>query len=570
MPKPDPCHVGWRNNQEQPKASRPPGNSGQNRTPLFDAITEYVNRDPAYFRIPGHRGAAGINRKWTDIAGPEIFRMDLTETPLLDDLHNPSGAIAEAQGLAADFFGAERSWFLVNGTTCGNEAMVIAAAGEGETILIPRNAHKSVLMGLIVSGATPEYLTPAVDPEWGVLGGITPAQVEAALSRLGTGEGHRPPVGKRPRAALIVTPSYYGLCSDTAGIASVCHSFGVPLLVDEAHGAHLYASPLLPAGALAAGADVCSQSIHKVAGSLTQSSMLHIRSSLLDSARLEGALHILQSTSPSYLLMVSLDLAREELALRGRESVCRAISLAESARDRVNRIPGFRCIGKEIVGRAGIAGIAPPRRGISGTPAGVNGFLLKQLLFNRHAVDVELADWNNVVAIITGANTEEEIDRLVSGLREIGAAMGSVTGRIGGGSDRLEGGVSASGHDSGLDSISGAGGRPLPPALPSPLLPPLPPRALTPRQAFFATKRAVPWNEHRRQAAGGTEHRHARPIGLIAGEMIAPYPPGIPVIYPGEILTEEIWEYIDRFRREGLHIQGPADRDLGTFRVVEE
>jgi len=261
--------------------------------------------------------------------------------------------------------------------------------------------------------------------------------------------------------------------------------------------------------------------------------MLHLKSRMIDRARIESALHILQSTSPSYLLMVSLDLAREELALRGAAAAARAIGLADTARERIDRIPGFGCLGREIVGRAGIADIDPTRLVISGARIGIDGFTLKKILFDKYRVDVELADWRNIVAIVTGGNDEEDMDRLVSGLRHIGEQMEESGGRRG------------PAVSSGSDRAPGA---PLP-------FPPLPPRVLTPRRAFFAPKRQVPWTEA---------------ADKVAGEMIAPYPPGIPVIYPGEILTRETWEYLEQYRRDGRHIQGPADRELRTFMAISE
>ncbi len=232
----------------------------QSRTPLFDAIKDYIDLSPAYFRIPGHRLERGISSRWKDVVGEEIFKFDLTETPLVDDLHNPEGAIKEAQLLAQEVFSAEHSYFLVNGTTCGNEAMVISTAFEGQKIAIPRNAHKSVLMGLIISGAEPIYLSPVLSKELGVQGGILPEDVEAMFR-----------TNPDCKGVMVVSPTYYGICSDLRGIAEVCHRYNAVLMVDEAHGAHMYFSDQLPEGALAQGADMCAQSIHKVTGSLTQS-----------------------------------------------------------------------------------------------------------------------------------------------------------------------------------------------------------------------------------------------------------------------------------------------------------
>ena len=277
----------------------------QNRTPLLDAIVEYTKERPAYFKIPGHRYEKGISPRWKQWTGDGIFRFDLTEAEGLDDLHCPEGVIKEAQELAAEVFQAQKTYFLVNGTTCGNEAMVLTCAGEGEKIMVPRNAHKSVLMGLILSGVEPIYLMPRMDEKTGLCGCIAPEDVE---------EGFR----KHPdcKGVFLVSPTYYGVCSDIRKISEICHRHHGILMVDEAHGGHLYfgkegsAAGMLPRGAILQGADMCAQSMHKVTGSLGQSSLLHVGSDRVDIGKLEGNLHLVQSTSPSYLLMTSLDAAR--------------------------------------------------------------------------------------------------------------------------------------------------------------------------------------------------------------------------------------------------------------------
>lgn len=481
----------------------------QTKTPLFDAIVSYIEQQNAYFRIPGHRGEVGINQKWLDYVGPNIFKMDLTETPLLDDLHNPSGAIREAEELAQDVFGAESTYFLINGTTCGNEAMLMTAASLGEKILIPRNAHKSALMGMIISGADPIYIMPELSEEWGVHGGLDVHKIAATFAE-------HPDI----KGMMAVSPTYYGLCSNLKEIARICHEYQAALLVDEAHGAHLYFSGDLPDGAMTSGADVCAQSIHKVTGSLTQSSMLHINSRILDKEKLEANLHIVQSTSPSYLLMASLDLARQDLAVHGPQMIANALELSHTLREAVNRIPGFCCFGEEIVGHAGIYGLDSTRLTISGKEIGITGFALKELLFSEHGVDVELCDYLNVLAIITYANCASDTRRLIKALQEIGLKHGQ-------------------------DKILRYETK----------LPTLPEKILSPREAFFAKTRRIPWQEAQ---------------GKIAAEMIAPYPPGIPTIYPGEIISNDVWEYIEMFRQNNRHLQGPADHELKTFKIIDQ
>ncbi|MBR6352228.1 MAG: aminotransferase class I/II-fold pyridoxal phosphate-dependent enzyme [Firmicutes bacterium] len=482
----------------------------QDRTPLFDSIMEYNRIKPSYFRIPGHRYAHGINQKWRDAVGDGIFGFDLTETYYTDDLHNASTYIKEAEDLASELWGTDYTHFLVNGSTCGNQAMVMTVCGGGGKIAIPRNAHKSALMGLIMGGGKPVYITPQIEPEWGLHGGITPQQVEDMFKDNPDCKG-----------VMVVSPTYYGLASDIEGIAEVCHRHGAVLFVDEAHGAHCYFSERLPKGAIQQGADMCVQSIHKVTGSFTQSSMLHVKSKLVDRAVLEANLHLVQSTSPSYILMTSLDLARHDLAMRGPEMIDAALSLAQDARQRINKIPGVKCAGREIIGRAGIHELDETRLVISCADMGITGFDMKKLLFYDYNIDIEVTDYRNFVAIVTYANVREDLDNLVAALQDI--------------SDKNYG-----------------VGKPLQGAEP---LPPLPEYVLSPRESYYAKKTRIPWSECK---------------GRIMGEMIAPYPPGIPVIYNGERMSDEVWEYLERFRVRKGHLQGPSDPTLETVLVIEE
>lgn len=482
----------------------------QERTPLLDALTAYKNQAPAYFRIPGHRFERGISERWTKETGTGIFAYDLSEAEGLDDLHDPRGVIREAQELAAEAFGSERAYFLVNGTTCGNEAMVLASAWEGEKILVPRNAHKSILMGMIMSGAIPVWMEPEL-LENGLVGGISPETVERELAAC-----------PEAKAVFVVSPTYYGLCSDLRAIGEICHRKGVMLLVDEAHGAHLSFSPRLPEGALAQGADLCSQSIHKVTGSLTQSSLLHLQGQLADRHRVEESLRMVQSTSPSYLLMASLDAARYELAVRGESMMERAVCLADQARAEIRKIPGIFCPGRELEGSGGIRAVDPTRLILSAEELGISGFRLQELLYEKSKVTLELADHRYAVAVVTYANTEEEIARLIGGLRSL---SGEREGRKKDGKERRF----------------------------SVPVPPLPPQVLPPRQAWASPKEDVPWKEA---------------VGRVAGQALAPYPPGIPVIYPGEVMTEEIWEYLEIFRKEGLPVHG-AKEDFSVFSCVK-
>lgn len=480
----------------------------QNRMPLLEAVRKYEGENPAYFRIPAHRFERGVNPDFRQAVGDKVFRCDLTEAEGLDDLHHPEGPIREAEELAAELYGSDRCWFLVNGTTCGNEAMLLSVVGPGEKIMVPRNAHKSVLMGLILSGAVPVWIMPEYDENWGVFGEVTAEAVEAGFRR-------EPDC----RAVFLVSPTYYGVCSDIRAIAEVCHAHGAVLLVDEAHGSHLYFSDRFPAGALRQGADMCAQSTHKTAGSMTQSSLLHIRGSRVDAARVDENLKLVMSTSPSYLLMTSLDAARCELARRGREMMERSAELAEWAGRKIASLPGFRVLGCGEESRRGERD--PARLVFSARELGIGGFQLQERLYRESGISLELADYENVVAVVTWGNTWEDMERLEAAAAKIS------------------------------DMSKGVKDRPL--MKKNFKLPKFPDMRCTPREAYFSRKRTVSW----KKAAGET-----------AGEMAAPYPPGIPLIYPGEVLETEIWEILEQCREDGIVLHGPASPELDTYRII--
>lgn len=484
----------------------------QNKTPLLDAVTAFRDTNPAYFRIPGHRLEKGVSSRWTQKVGTEIFAYDVTETPYTDDLHQPEGAIREAEELLQELYHADRSYFLVNGSTCGNEAMIIASVMEGEEIMIARNAHKSAMMGLIISGATPVYVGPQILSDWGLQGGIRPEDVQKCF------EEH-----PKCKALFMVSPSYYGISSDLEAISSICHAHGAVLLVDEAHGGHLYFHEKLPQGALEQGADMCVQSMHKVTGALTQSSVLHIHSQLVDADRVSSALHIVQSTSPNYLLMTSLDCARFEFAMHGHEMMQQALELAAFARKEIRKIEGFDCMGCEVAGQDGIAGIDGTRLVITAKALGLTGFALEELLFQEYAVNMELADYENTLAVVTYANTGKDMSRLIEACHSISKTI-------------LE-------NDTNVIIRQWKKTQ-------NPELPPLPEQVMTPRQAYFAKTKQILWQDA---------------VGRISAEMVAPYPPGIPILYAGERITQEVWDYLEQFRRDGRHIHGAENGRIGVI-----
>lgn len=475
--------------------------TNQIKTPLVDALKNFDKISPAYFCIPSHHRGKGASSSFTEVFGKTVLKYDLTETPLTDDLHEADGAIKEAESLASELFGSDRTFFLVNGTTCANEAMIISSVCEGEKILVARNCHKSVLMGLIISGASPVYIEPEISGVFSAFGSISPEKVELAFK-------NHPDI----KAFILTSPTYYGIGSDLQKIADICHSHGALLLVDEAHGSHFAFSDKLPKTALSCGADMVSQSTHKTLNSMTQSSMLHVKGSLVDISKVDAALKIVQSTSPSYILMASLDAARQNAALNGRTAVCRMLDITSYIRSALSSIDGVSC--PENVDRNEVFSFDKTR--IIFSVKGISGFSLSEILLEKYNICCEMADNYNVVSIIGSSDSYEDADRLINAVKEIAATVNS--GKI--------------------KEFS---------------LPPMPPMAMTPRKAFFAKSTRTNFKDS---------------VGKVSAEMIAPYPPGIPVIYPGEVITEEIYEFISEAIKDGRHIHGFSDKSMETIKII--
>ncbi len=485
----------------------------QKQTPLVDALKKYRKERPTYFCIPGHRYENGVSDRWLKKDETGFLAYDLTEATGLDDLHEPEGAIREAQELLADLYGAGKSYFLVNGSTCGNEAMILASVGEGEKILVPANAHKSVTMGLILSGASPIYMNPVWFPKAGSFGGLNPEEIKRIL------DGD-PAI----KAVFLVSPDYYGKTLRLKEIAAICHERGVRVLVDEAHGGHCYFHSDLPMGALVAGADMCVQSFHKVTGALTQSSVLHVAAGQ-DCSRLEAALKMVQSTSPSYLLMASLDAARYEFAVHGEAALGEAIDLAENFREKVNGLTKFHCLSREEVkGENQIEDMDPLRLTIS--MEGVSGFALQKILRSRFHVETELADFKNILAIVTAANPKEDLDKFFWALFS------------------MEQENEIAKEQFSMPDISAAfpqGEIKLP--------------ELSPRQVWLSKVEQLPLDGA---------------IGRIAGEMIIPYPPGIPILRPGERISREVIALFHEYKKRGCHFHGLGNSDDADIKVIME
>jgi arginine/lysine/ornithine decarboxylase len=473
----------------------------QLRTPLFDAMVALAESRKVSFHTPGHKSGKGISTRFRKFVGPKIFSIDLTTLDEVDSLHKPRGVIKEAQELAAKAYGADRSYFLVNGTTGGNQAMILAACNPGDRVLIARNAHKSVLAGLILSGAQPIFYSPPVDERLHIMLNVTFDETKAAI------DAH-----PESKVLFLTSPNYYGICADLERIVPYAHEKGLTVLVDEAHGPHLKFHPELPASALEAGADLCVQSTHKIIGGMTQASMLHARAARVNLTVLTNVLRFVQTTSPSYILMASLDLARMQMATEGEKLLDKAIRLAKDARARINKIPGLFCLGRDTVAGtlfSQMGDLDVTKLTITVKDLGLSGYQVSQILNTQYHIQVEMADPFHILVIVSIGDRQDDLRRLVEALRDIAKDYASQA---------------------------------IPSALASEALPVFAHEAvITPREAFFADQEYVPLDQS---------------VGSVSSEIVTVYPPGIPVLVPGEIVTAEAVTYLKRMLTLGATVDG--------------
>jgi arginine/lysine/ornithine decarboxylase len=451
----------------------------------------------------------GISPILTAEIGEAVFRMDLTEVIGLDDLHQPEGVIREAQELAAEAWGADRSFFLVNGTSAGIVAAIATTAKEGEKIIVPRNAHKSVVYGLIVSGAIPVYIQPEISSEHGLVGGFLPTELERIYSEHPDAKG-----------VFSVSPTYHGIGSDTRALVEITHKFNGIFIADEAHGNHVYFHEDLPKGALDHGADISCQSTHKMSGSLGQSSMLHVKGDRVDIGRLRSNLQLMQSTSPSYLLQASLDVARSHMAINGRTIFGDLIPRIKETKERLRLIPGLEVLGDELIGNYGIAYYEPTRLVFTARSLGIEGYELFRRLRTDYGVELEFGDYYYGVAVLGPGTIQDDLDRLTVALQDIMNKAPNKASLVW-----------------------------------KEKLPAMPPQRMTPRQAYHSKTESIPWEQAK---------------GRISAELAVPYPPGIPVLCPGEEITSDVYDYLDGLKRSGRHLHGPEESNLSSIRVVTE
>jgi len=480
--------------------------------PYLDALLAHAERSPARLYVPGHKGGPGADPALVEAMGSRALELDIPSLIPGIDVGKEPTPFQLAQELAAEAWGAKRSWFLLNGASQGNHAACLALRHAGRRIVVQRNAHSSVVDGAILAGLEPTFVAPELDPDLGVAHCVTPETLDEALAATPEAVG-----------AICVSPTYFGACADVAALADVAHARGLPLVVDEAWGAHLRFSPELPASALESGADLVISSTHKIVGSLTQSAIVHVGAGgRIDERVVDRVVTLLESTSPSSLLTMSLDAARRLAQNHGEELLAETLATLRAARDRIRAIPGLDVLDERLIS-PGVSGWDPLRLTVDVRATGETGHRCAALLRDRSDVYCELATETVVVAAFgMGGEAAPLSNRFVAALERMVGELGT--------------------HDPGH-------------GVPFAVPPPWGPMVMIPRDAFLGPQEAVPLE----QAAG-----------RIAAESLAAYPPGVPNVLPGERLTAATLAFIQETLSHGGHLRGASDRTLKTVRVAIE
>lgn len=475
--------------------------------PLIEAMLQYKSEDVYPLHTPGHKGGRGMQRLLRQELGGSV-QMDVSLMSELDDIHEPETYIKEAQKLAAQTYGSDACFWAVNGTSQAIHAMLLTALNPGEKLLLPRNAHRSVAGGLVLGGIEAVYLQPEYQPEFGIQMQVTVQQIEAALTQ-----------NSKIKAVLLTSPNYYGVAADVRAIADCCHAHNAVLLVDEAHGPHLGFSELLPPSALQCGADACAQSTHKILGAMTQCSMLHVQGARLDLQRAADVMSLLTTTSPNYLLMASLDAARAQVQVYGKEMAASAVQAAAKLRRLCAAYSGLRVM--EAADCGGLQ-LDSTKVTVNFAAWGYTGVEVGEL-FREARVAVELVDAYNVLFLVTYADVTTDYDEALARIAAV------------------------------LNKMQAQKRAPLQLAAAAQV--PQTQAVLPLRDVFYRAKKAVPL---------------AEAAGKICGEQVSFYPPGIPVLLPGELVTEEIIAYCRAQKELGLPVSGPADSSLQTIRIIAD
>ena len=488
-----------------PAGAGDPRRARQRETPLADALDRQRINRLAHFDVPAHKSGRG-NPELTEYLGSRAMAMDVNSMKPLDNLGHPVSVIKDAQALAAEAFGADDAFFMVNGTTSAVQAMIMATCTAGDEIILPRNVHRSAINALVVCGAIPVYINPGQDKRLGIPLGMSLADVKKAIAE-----------HPSAKAILVNNPTYYGICSNLVEIVKLAHAAGMLVLADEAHGTHFYFHEELPVSAMAAGCDMAAASIHKTGGSLTQSSILLTRKPV-NPDYVRQVITLTQSTSASYLLLSSLDIARRNLFFKGRDMYQKTMEFADYARSEINELGGYYAFGPEIVNGDTAFAFDRTKLSVHTRDIGLAGIEVYDYLRDDYGIQIEFGDIGNLLAIISCGDRMMDIERLISALEEIKR-------------QREKSPIGLFDHEY-IDPVI----------------------AMAPQAAFYAKKRRVPMRES---------------TGLVAGEFVMSYPPGIPIVAPGERITPDVLEHILFAKEKGCFMTGTEDMDLNFINVVD-
>jgi arginine decarboxylase len=487
------------------------GDLDQRRAPLLEALEAYHESDPVSFSIPAHKAGRSLDELTRAVLGDGPYRADAPAHKGLDDRTSSYGVQSFAQQLAAAAFGADQALFSTNGSTLSVQIAVMAATHPGQQVAVARNVHKSVISGLILSGAEPVFVDPVYDDEHALAHTVTPEALEASL------DAH-PEV----KAMLAVSPTVAGVAADVAALAETCHAHGIPLIMDDAWGADFRFHPELPPGSMEAGADLAIASFHKSLTGLMQTSIILVQGDRIDMERLELALDGFETTSTSALLIASMDAARRAMAVHGEELLGKALTLSRRGGEQIGALPGIRLLGPELDGREGVAGRDETKILVDVSGLGISGFQAADWLYEQRRVGAEHHDLHHLMFIVTVADDDATVDRLVAAMRDLVDAAGQI-----------------------------GAGRPLPSLPPVSQL--VGDYAMPPREAFLGTTRRVDL---------------ADAAGEIAAEPVSPYPPGVPLLVPGQRVHDRHIEFLRNGLDAGMFVEGASDPSLEQLRVV--
>ena len=477
----------------------------QNRAPIHEALERFRQMRVVPFDVPGHKRGRG-NPELTAFLGERCVNLDVNSMKPLDNLCHPVSVIREAELLAADAFGAAHAFLMVGGTTSSVQSMVLTACKGGDEIILPRNVHRSVINALVLCGAVPVYVNPDVDQKLGISLGMTRESLQKAIR-------------EHPKAVavLVNNPTYYGVCSDLRAIVRMAHEAGMLCLADEAHGTHFYFGTSMPVSAMEAGADMAAVSMHKSGGSLTQSSLL-LCGPQVHTGYVRQIINLTQTTSANYLLMSSLDISRRNLATRGRQVFHQVADMAQYAREEVNAIGGYYAFGKELCNGNSVFDFDPTKLSINTRSIGLAGIEVYDILRDEYDIQIEFGDIGNILAYLSMGDRIQEVERLVSALAEIRRRYQRDS------SDLL--------RQEYIDPIV----------------------VTSPQEAFYAEKVSLPLRQTQ---------------GRVCSEFVMCYPPGIPILAPGEQITAEILDYIQFAKKKGCSMTGPEDPDISRLNVLK-